>query len=116
MRLGNGAEEVVVAVVFRGMVMGTEVTMVEPSELVVVRFPKDKDDVELVAGLLLLLLLLPEGDGVVLVVMVPVSEDWAAEGVRANARAEERTMREWKRFILVRFRTENGAPTQRVLS
>jgi hypothetical protein len=105
-RLGNCAVEVVVAVVvFRGMVIGIEVTIVEPSELVVVRFPKEIDDVErvvvaLLLPLLLLLLLLPEA---LLVVLAPVSESWAAEGVAAKARAEEMTMRERNRFILVRF-------------
>ena len=106
MRLGNCAEEVVVAVVvFRGMVIGTEVTIVEPSELVVVRFPKEIDEVErLVVGLLLpLLLLLPEAGEALLVVLVPVSESWAAVGVAAKARAEEMMMRERNRFILVRF-------------
>lgn len=107
MRLGNCAEEEVVAVVvFRGIVIGIEVTIVEPSELVVVRFPKEADDVErLIAGLLLplLLLLLPEAGEALLVVVVPVSEFWAAVGVAAKARAEEMMMRERNRFILVRF-------------
>lgn len=98
-----------VEVVFSGMVMGMEVTTVDPRELVVVRFPKERDDVE---RLVVPLLVLPGGDDVLLVVPVPVS-DWAAEGVAANARAEERTMRERNRFILVRFRTANGAQTRR---
>lgn len=92
-RLGNGAVEVAVEVVFRGMVMGMEVTMVDPWELVVVMFPKERDDDE---GLGVLLLVLPGGDDVLLGVPVPVS-DWAAEGVAANARAEERMMRERNR-------------------
>jgi hypothetical protein len=104
-RLGNGAVEVAVEVVFRGMVMGMEVTMVDPWELVVVMFPKERDDDE---GLGVLLLVLPGGDDVLLGVLLSVP-DWAADGVAANARAEERMMRERNRFILVRFRTANGA-------
>ena len=99
MRLGNGAVEVNVEVLFVEMVMGMEVTMVDPWELVVVMFPKETDDGE---GLVALLLLLPGGDDVLLGVLLPVS-DWAAEGVAANARAEERTMRERNKFILVRI-------------
>jgi hypothetical protein len=103
--------EVAVEVVFKGMVMGMEVTMVDPWELVVVRFPKERDDD---VGLGVPLLVLPGSDDVLLGVLVPVS-DWAAEGVAANARAEERTMRERNRFILVRFRTANGAKVNDVL-
>jgi len=103
-RLGNGAEEVVDGVVLRGMVMGMEVTKVEPCELVVVMFPKGVDDVEL---LVVELLLLPER-GEVLVVRAPESEDCAAEGVAVKTRAERRKS-ERNRFILVRFRTEDDA-------
>ena len=99
MRLGNGAVEVNVEVLFVEMVMGMEVTMVDPWELVVVMFPKETDDGE---GLVALLLLLPGGDDVLLGVLLPVS-DWAAEGAVANTRAEERTMRERNKFILVRI-------------
>lgn len=99
MRLGNGAVEVNVEVLFVEMVMGMEVTMVDPWELVVVMFPKETDDGE---GLVALLLLLPGGDDVLLGVLLPVS-DWAAEGAAANTRAEERTMRERNKFILVRI-------------
>lgn len=55
------------------MVMGMEVTMVEPSELVVVRFPKGVlDDVEM---LVVELLLFPERGEVMLAVWVPEPED-----------------------------------------
>ena len=67
MRLGNGAVEVDVEEVFRGMVMGMEVTMVDPWELVVVMFPKERDDEGL--GVLLLL---PGGEDVLLGVLVSV--------------------------------------------
>lgn len=108
MRLGNGAVEVAVEVLLRGMVMGMEVTMVDPWELVVVRFPKETDDGE---RLVALLLLFPGDDDVLLGVLVPVS-DWAAEGMAANARAEERTMRERNKFILVRNLERNGAKSE----
>jgi len=54
------------------MVMGTEVTMVEPSELVVVRFPKAVDEVEV---LVVELLLFTERGEELLVVRVAELED-----------------------------------------
>ncbi len=57
---------------FKGMVMGMEVTNDEPSELVVVRFPKEVEDVVLVVVVEVLLLF----PGRVLVVeRVPELED-----------------------------------------
>lgn len=78
--------------------MGMDVTTVEPTESVVVRFPKAVDVVEV--AVVEVLLLFPECEEALLVVRVPELEDWAAEGVAANPRAETRK-RARNIFILV---------------
>jgi hypothetical protein len=78
-RLGNGAEEVEVGLVLGATVIGMEVTIVEPCELVVVRFAKEVAVED--AVLLVVVAALLETSLVVVVSGGVEREDCAEEGV-----------------------------------